>query len=63
MDVTAARPGWRRGPAFRQLVQLLATHEAAEQAHVHPKINGELANRLAMPVLGPADRCRDLIRR
>ena len=29
----------------------------------HPRVNGELANRLAMPVLGPADRCRDLIRR
>lgn len=29
----------------------------------HPRVNGELANRLAMPVLGPADRCRDLVRR
>ena len=29
----------------------------------HPKVNGDLANRLAMPVLGPADRCRDLLDR
>jgi hypothetical protein len=151
----AARPGRGRRKAFHHLVQLLATHEAAEEAHVHPtarragrqavaaarvgeekqvkellarlyrmgparngylrglwslrravlahaareereefpaldrlgqgrrrmlglevrlakelaptrphpRVNGELANRLAMPVLGPADRCRDLIRR
>jgi hypothetical protein len=151
----AARPGRGRSRAFHQLVQLLATHEAAEEAHVHPtarragrqaaaaacvgeekrakellaqlyrtgpdgdgylrgllalrrvvlahaareereefpaldrlgrarrrvlglevrlakelaptrphpRVNGELANRLAMPLLGPADRCRDLVRR
>lgn len=153
--VRAAWPGRNRSRAFRQLVQLLSTHEAAEQAHIHPtvrragrqttaaarvveekqatellarlwkigpegngylrslrslrravlthsareereefpeldrlarwrrrmlglevrlarelaptrphpKVNGELANRLAVPVLGPADRCRDLVRR
>jgi hemerythrin HHE cation binding domain-containing protein len=153
--VRAARPGRGRSRAFYQLVQLLATHDAAEEAHIHPtarragrtavaaarvgeekqakellarlyrigphgdgylrvlrslrravlahaareereefpalarlgqarrrmlglevrlakelaptrphpRVNGELANRLAMPVLGPADRCRDLIRR
>jgi hemerythrin HHE cation binding domain-containing protein len=151
----AARPGRGRTQAFHHLVQLLATHEAAEEAHIHPtarragrtavasarvgeerqakellarlyrtgpggngyrrglralrravlahaareereefpalerlgrnrrrmlglevrlakelaptrphpRVNGELANRLAMPVLGPADRCRDLVRR
>ena len=151
----AARPGRGRTKAFHHLVQLLATHEAAEEAHIHPtarrvgrtaaaaarvgeekrakellaglyrigpdgdgylrgllslrravlahaareereefpaldrlsrwrrrmlglevrlakelaptrphpRVNGELANRLAMPVLGPADRCRDLVRR
>jgi hypothetical protein len=26
----------------------------------HPRVNGMLANRIAMPVFGPADRCRDL---
>ena len=29
----------------------------------HPRVNGELANKLAMPVLGPADRCRDVVTR
>ncbi len=29
----------------------------------HPRVNGELANKLAMPVLGPADRVRDLAAR
>jgi Hemerythrin HHE cation binding domain len=28
----------------------------------HPAVNGELANKLAMPVFGPADRARDLLR-
>lgn len=27
----------------------------------HPRVNGELANKLAMPVLGPFDRCRDVV--
>lgn len=26
----------------------------------HPHVNGMLANRIAMPVFGPIDRCRDL---
>jgi hypothetical protein len=74
----AAVPGRRRDGEFRRLVRMLATHEAAEQVHVHPtarrlgrttaaaptrphpRVNGALANRLAMPVLGPADRLRDL---
>lgn len=34
----AARPGPGRGPAFGRLVKLLAIHEAAEEAHVHPAI-------------------------
>lgn len=29
----------------------------------HPRVNGELANKLAMPVLGPADRIRDIAAR
>lgn len=29
----------------------------------HPRVNGELANRLATPVLDPADRLRDLVHR
>lgn len=151
--VRAARPGGRRAGEFRRLVRMLAQHEAAEEAHVHPavrnagrgsigaarvseearakqslarlweagprgrgyllrlgllawhvtrhaaseereefpvlrglsrarrwilaaevrlarelaptrphpRVNGELANKLAMPVLGPADRVRDVV--
>jgi hypothetical protein len=29
----------------------------------HPRLNGEVANKLAMPVFGPIDRCRDAGRR
>jgi hypothetical protein len=29
----------------------------------HPKVSGELASKLAMPVFGPADRIRDLAQR
>ena len=29
----------------------------------HPKVNGELANKLAAPLFGPADRLRDLASR
>lgn len=29
----------------------------------HPRVNGELANKAAMPVLGPADRLRDILGR
>jgi len=32
----AALPGGRRPGAFRELVRMLAVHEAAEEAHVHP---------------------------
>lgn len=153
--VRAALPGPRRAGEFRRLVRMLAQHEAAEEAHVHPavrnagrgsiaaariteearakqalarlweagphgrgylarlgllawhvtrhaaseergefpvlrglgpvrrgvlaaeiylarelaptrphsRVNGELANKLAMPVLGPVDRFRDIVTR
>ena len=54
----------RLGPARRRMLGLevrLARELAPTRPH--PRVNGELANRLAMPVLGPADRCRDLVRR
>lgn len=65
--IRAALPGPRRAGEFRHLVRLLAGHEAAEVAlarelaptRPHPGINGELGNKLAMPVFGPADRIRD----
>lgn len=34
----AAMPGPQRPAAFRRLVRLLAVHEAAEEAHVHPTV-------------------------
>lgn len=43
-------------------LEVLLAREVAP-TRPHPKVNGELANKLAMPVLGPADRARDLIRR
>lgn len=43
----AALPGPARGKAFHRLVRLLAIHEAAEEAHVHPKARRALpAGRL-----------------
>jgi hypothetical protein len=32
-------------------------------ARPHPRVNGELRNKLAMPVFGPADRIRDVAAR
>jgi hypothetical protein len=45
----AARPGPRRAGELRRLVRMLAQHEAAEQAHVHPA-----ARRLAGPAVTSA---------
>ncbi|MEV8564820.1 hemerythrin domain-containing protein [Streptomyces sp. NPDC051322] len=39
----AALPGPGRRKAFENLVRLLAVHEAAEEAHVHPKAHRALA--------------------
>jgi hypothetical protein len=36
--IRAAMPGRERPAAFRQLVRLLAIHEAAEETHVHPTV-------------------------
>lgn len=54
----------RLGPARRWLlvVEIRLARELAP-TRPHPKVNGELANKLAMPVLGPADRLLDLARR
>lgn len=40
----AALPGQPGKRAFRDLVRLLAIHEAAEEAHVHPKARNVLAS-------------------
>jgi hypothetical protein len=36
--IRAAMPGPEQPAAFRRLVRLLAVHEAAEEAHVHPTV-------------------------
>jgi hypothetical protein len=54
----------RLGPARRWLLgaEIRLARELAP-TRPHPKVNGELANKLAMPVFGPADRLRDLASR
>jgi hypothetical protein len=54
----------RLGRARRWLLgaEVLLARELAP-TRPHPKVNGELANKLAMPLFGPADRLRDLARR
>lgn len=53
----------RLGP-IRRLTLAAEIYLARELAPTrpHPRITGELANKLAMPVLGPADRFRDVAR-
>lgn len=58
-------------PVLRDLGPVRAAILAAEiclarelaPTRPHPRVNGELANKLAMPVLGPADRLRDVLTR
>lgn len=44
----AALPGPIRRRAFHDLVRLLAVHEAAEEAHVHPKVRRALPGGRAL---------------
>ena len=44
----AAIPGPTRQRAFRHLVRLLAVHEAAEEAHVHPTVRRVIPNGRAV---------------
>ena len=50
----------RLGPVRRRLLaaEIYLAREVAP-TRPHPRVNGELANKLAMPVFGPADRIRD----
>ena len=52
------------GPARRWVLaaEIYLARELAP-TRPHPRVNGELANKLAMPVLGPADRFRDIVTR
>jgi hemerythrin superfamily protein len=66
----AAREEREEFPALRNLSgirrRLLGLEVRLAQAvaptRPHPRLNSELANKLAMPVLGPVDRCRDIVR-
>jgi hypothetical protein len=48
------------GPARRRVLaaEISLARELAP-TRPHPRVNGELGNKLTMPVLGPADRIRD----
>lgn len=61
--VRAARPGRHRGPAFYQLVQLLSTHEAAEEAHVHPTVRRAGRRATAAARVGEEEQARQLLAR
>jgi hypothetical protein len=66
----AAREEREEFPALRKLSggrrRLLGLEVRLAQAvaptRPHPRLNSELANKVAMPVLGPVDRCRDIVR-
>lgn len=51
----------RLGPARRRVLaaEVYLARELAP-TRPHPRVNGELGNKLAMPVLGPADRIADI---
>ena len=54
----------RLGP-IRRLTLVTEIYLARELAPTrpHPRVTSQLANKLAMPILGPADRFRDVTRR
>lgn len=67
----AAREEREEFPVLRDLGPVRSRSLAAEiclarelaPTRPHPRVNGELANKVAMPVLGPADRFRDVAAR
>jgi Hemerythrin HHE cation binding domain len=59
----AALPGRGRGDAFRRLVRMLAVHEAAEQAHVHPATRRTGRKGTAAARLGEEEHAKQLLAR
>ncbi len=59
----AALPGPSRADEFRRLVRMLAEHEAAEQAHVHPTVRRVGRGRVAAARVGEEDRAKRLLAR
>ncbi len=61
--VRAALPGPSRADEFRRLVRMLAEHEAAEQAHVHPTVRRVGRGRVAAARVGEEERAKRLLAR
>jgi hypothetical protein len=54
----------RLGEARRQMLGIeVWLAKVLAPTRPHPNVNGELANKLAMPVFGPADRVKDAVQR
>jgi len=61
--VRAALPGPQRAAEFRRLVRMLAQHEAAEEAHVHPTIRRAGRRGIAVARIGEEERAKKLLTR
>ena len=61
--VRAALPGPGRAGEFRRLVRMLAVHEAAEEAHVHPTVRRAGLGRAAAARVGEEERAKRLLAR
>jgi hypothetical protein len=61
--VRAALPGPNRDGEFRRLVRMLAEHEAAEEAHVHPTVRRVGRGRIAAARVGEEERAKRLLAR
>ena len=61
--VRAALPGPRRAAEFRRLVRMLAQHEAAEEAHVHPTTRRAGRRATAAARVGEEERAKQLLAR
>ena len=59
----AAMPGPRRATEFRRLVRMLAEHEAAEEAHVHPTMRRVGGPGVAAARVGEEERAKRLLAR
>jgi len=61
--VRAALPGPNRAGQFRRLVRMLAEHEAAEEAHVHPTVRRVGRGRVSSARIGEEERAKRLLAR
>jgi hypothetical protein len=61
--VRAARPGPRRAGEFRRLVRMLAQHEAAEEAHVHPAVRNAGRRSISAARVSEEARAKQLLTR